>query len=489
MDRPVVRYLSRGRIISLTDFDPTLTLLDHLRLERGLCGTKEGCNEGDCGACTVVLARVRHGRVVHEPVNACILPVGLVDGAEVVTIEDLSADGFLAPIQRAMVEHHASQCGFCTPGIVMSLHALAQETEGPVPRQQIADQLAGNLCRCTGYRPIMTAAEQVLGGPRRDNPGRDRGRLDQIAALDDDSDVFIGTQDRFFAAPRTLASLLALYARHPDATLIGGGTDVGLWLTKALRDQPKLVALGRVRDLAAIRQTSKGIEIDAAVSLTDAASALAALAPDLGEIMRRFGSAQVRASGTVGGNIANGSPIGDLAPCLIALDARITLQSRDGARELPLEDFFVAYGRQDRRPGEIIRMLTIPVLADGQSFHAFKVSKRFDEDISTVLGAFRLAVRNGVLSDVRIACGGMAATPRRAFATERALIGLRLDDEAGYRSALAALEEDFQPLSDMRASAAYRLESARALLTKALMEAAGVPRSRTRLLDHVAVAS
>jgi len=461
-----------------------MTLLDHIRLERRETGTKEGCNEGDCGACTVVLARLEAGRLSYRPVNACILLAGQIDGAELITIEDLASGDRLHDVQQAMVDHHASQCGFCTPGIVMSLFALYHGPR-PVDRAAINSQLAGNLCRCTGYRPIVDAALDTCAKLPDDRfSAGEAGRRAALATLDDGADVVIGDDRRFFAAPARLDTLADLYLRHPDAVLIGGAQDVGRWITKKLKEIDKIIWLGRIRDLDRIETGPDRLLLGSGVRLADAADALADLDPDLGGVMRRFGSAQVRASGTVGGNIANGSPIGDLAPCLIALGASVTLQRGGKQRCLPLEQFFLAYGRQDRHPGEFVRMLTIPRLQAAQQFRAFKISKRFDEDISAVMGAFRLDVTEGVIGTARVAFGGMAATPKRAAETERRLAGLRLDSPDSWRVALDALAGDFSPISDMRATADYRRRTARALLEKALLEVAGAGSATTRLFER-----
>jgi len=482
MVRTAARYLRGGQIVSLKGADPDLTLLDHLRLEQGVTGVKEGCNEGDCGACTVILARMRDGRLVHEAVNSCVLLAGQADGAEVITVEDLAPGGVLHPVQQALVRHHGSQCGFCTPGIVMSLFALYHEGARPPTRAAVTDQLAGNLCRCTGYRPIIEAALEVCGGAAQDRFGSEVAeRSAALEHLADGADLFSGDEDRFFAAPAGVDSLARLYERHPDAVLIGGATDVGLWITKKLKELPKVIWLGRVNGLAGIEDRGGTLRIGAGTTLAQAAPALAGIDPDLGEVMRRFGSAQVRASGTVGGNIANGSPIGDLAPCLIALGATLVLQKGADARSMPLDSFFLGYGRQDREAGEFVRALEVPKLAAGQKFRAFKLSKRFDEDISTVLGAFRFDCLGRQVRGARIAFGGMAATPRRAAETEAALAGASLDQPESWERALAALGADYQPIDDMRASAGYRLASARALLQKALFEIASAPSEVTRI--------
>jgi xanthine dehydrogenase small subunit len=472
--RDALRFRFRGSEVLLRQFSPRATVLDWLREDMGAKGTKEGCAEGDCGACTVVLARLKGGRPTYEPFNACILLLGQLEGAELITIEDLASGGELHPLQQAMVDVHASQCGFCTPGIVMSLFAAYHSRE-PITYSSLCDQLAGNLCRCTGYRPIIAAALQSgVGEPSDRFAATSEARAAALAALADHKDVFVGSEAAFFAAPASLDRLAALYARFPDATLVGGATDVGLWVTKQLRDLKRVIWLGRVAGLDAIGEGANGaLSLGATLSLEDAAPLLGLIHPDLKELLRRFGSKQVRISGTVGGNIANGSPIGDLAPALIALGGSVVLRKGDETRALPLEDFFIAYGKQDRKPGEFVMAVEAPRLAPHQRYRAFKVSKRFDEDISAVMLAARFDLDGRDIVSARVACGGMAATPKRAERTERALVGASLDLPETWRRAREAINEDFSPLTDMRATAAYRKTVAANVLEKALMEISG----------------
>ena len=483
MARNAVRFVRRGRIVERSDFAPTETLLDHLRIRERAHGTKEGCAEGDCGACTVAVGRPDgDGGVTWRPVNSCILLLGMIDGAEIVAVEDLaSPDGTLHPVQRAMVDLHASQCGFCTPGFVMSLFTL-YHAGLRADRAVVNDWLAGNLCRCTGYRPIADAALACCTGEADDAfAKRAAETAGMLAGLSDDADLFTGDDESFFAAPATEDALATLCARHPDATILGGATDVGLWITKQLRELPRIVHTGRVASLHEVRETEDRVEIGAAATYTEAEAALGGIDPDVGEMLRRLGSKQVRATGTVGGNIANGSPIGDSPPVLIALGATIELRHGDARRTLALEDFFLDYGRQDRAPGEILTRITVPRLGSDEHFRCYKISKRFDQDISALLGAFRFRIRRGRVVDSRIAYGGMAATPKRAPATESAVTGLRLRDPASWPGAAAALAEDFSPIDDHRASAGYRMRVARSLLLKALAEIAGRPTSETRI--------
>ena len=482
--RKSLNFRFRGRMVALDRFAPRMTLLDWLREEAGAKGTKEGCGEGDCGACTVVLSRPRpDGSLSYVPVNACILLLGQVDGAEVLTVEDLADGQRLHPVQQAMVDWHGSQCGFCTPGIVMSLFALYHQRQ-PATYAGVCDSLAGNLCRCTGYRPIIEAALTTCDGEPADRfAATTAERAAALKALADGRDLFVGDPQAFFAAPADEAGLATLYARFPRATLVGGATDVGLWVTKQLRDLKQIIWLGRVAGLEAIDEGKDSLRIGAAATLQQAAPHLARLHPDLGELMRRFGSRQVRESGTVGGNIANGSPIGDLAPALIALGARLQLRRVGAARVLPLEEFFLGYGKQDRHDGEYVSAIVARRLAANEVYRAFKVSKRIDEDISAVMGAFRFTLEGRSVAAARVAYGGMAPTPKRAAKTEAALVGARLDDRGSWATALAALADDFAPITDMRATAAYRSEVAANLLKKALIEVAGGDAAPTRIGD------
>ena len=369
----------------------------------------------------------------------------------------------------------------------MSLFTLYHAGLRP-DRALVNDWLAGNLCRCTGYRPIADAALASCTGEADDafakRAAETAGLLAGLAVdahLPDDSDLFVGDAETFFAAPATENALAALCARYPDATVVGGATDVGLWITKQLRELPRIVHTGRVASLHEVRETDDRIEIGASTTYAEAQAALGGIDPDVGEMLRRLGSKQVRATGTVGGNIANGSPIGDSPPVLIALGATIELRHGDARRTLPLEDFFLDYGRQDRDPGEILTRITVPKLRRDEHFRCYKISKRFDQDISALLGAFRFRVRRGRIAGTQIAYGGMAATPKRAPATERAVTGLRLRDPDSWQAAAAVLAEDFSPIDDHRASAHYRMRVARSLLVKALTEIAGRPTMRTRI--------
>jgi xanthine dehydrogenase small subunit len=479
-----IQFLRGGRTVRLREAPPALTLLDYLRLHERATGTKEGCAEGDCGACTVVLRRLVDGRLSYHPVNACIVLAGQADGSDVITVEDLANGETLHPVQQAIVDAHGSQCGFCTPGFVMALFALyhSRPRQG-VSRAIVNDWIAGNLCRCTGYRPIVDAAVAACSDAGGDRFAAQAGAAQRaLSELAGDEDLFVGTAARFFAAPASIEALANLYAQHPDAVLVGGATDVGLWITKQMRDLAKIIWLGRVRGLDRIDDAADALILGASVTHAAALPHLAAIDPDLGELMRRFAGVQIRAVGTIGGNIANGSPIGDTPPALIALGATLTLQQGSATRMLPLEDFFIAYGKQDRRAGEFVRSVRVPKLAANERVRCFKISKRFDQDISAVMGAFKLTVEGQRVVAARIAFGGMAATPKRAVEAEAALRGADLDDPATWEPAAARLDAEFTPISDQRAGAAYRRKIAAALLHKALTEIAGTASRTTRIV-------
>lgn len=484
--RETIRFIRKGRLVELADVPPNLMLLDYLREVERATGTKEGCGEGDCGACTVALGRLRDGELVYEPVNSCILLLGQVDGTEVVTVEDLAErDGTLHPIQQELVDKHGSQCGFCTPGFVMSLFALFQ-SDARVTRAQVNDWIAGNLCRCTGYRPIVEAGLAACQGSRTDRfkvaAPETTGTLGFLA---DSEDIFIGDNDRFFAAPGTVETLADLYEQHPDAVVVAGGTDVGLWITKQLHDLPKIIHVGRAVGFDVIEDTGPDLVVGAGATYAQAEPYFRALDPDIGELFRRLGSKQVRASGTVGGNVANASPIGDTPPLLIALDATLQLRLGQQVRSMPIEEFFIDYGKQNRSPGELVYSITVPKLTENNVFRCYKISKRFDQDIASVMGAFRFTLDgDDVIQDARLAFGGMAAIPKRAKRAEAALHGAQIRDSRAWAQAFAALRDDFAPIDDHRASARYRSETAHALLGKALIEAAGTTSNRTRVVGQ-----
>lgn len=462
---PGTAFLLNGTPVCVEDEPPTRTLLDWLRDKRGLTGTKEGCNEGDCGACTVMVTDAEGSRAL----NACILFLPQLQGKAVRTVEGLAGpNGQLHPVQQAMVDHHGSQCGFCTPGFIMSM--ATAHLNG---RTDHDDQMAGNLCRCTGYAPIIRAAEAAATQPVPDWMHADRDFISSQVSSGDKAAAQAGqTAPLPGFRPHSIAALADWYLAHPDATLIAGATDVGLWVTKQLRDLAPVAFLNGIEDLKTIDRHGDQLRIGAAVTLTDLLAAIAPFHTSFAELLRRYASVQVRNAATIGGNIANGSPIGDGPPALIALGARLHLRRGAAQRELALEDFFLDYRKQDRQPGEFVEAVTIPVSAP--ALRCYKLSKRFDQDISAVCGAFNVDLANGTVMGARIAFGGMAGVPKRAKAMEAALIGQNWT-EAVVQGAMAKAAEDFQPLTDMRASADYRLTTAANMLLRYFHDLNGSP--------------
>jgi xanthine dehydrogenase small subunit len=468
MSEPI-RFFYRGAVHEVTGAAPTRTVLQHLREDLHCTGTKEGCAEGDCGACTVVVGSSENGELAMKAVNACIQFLPALDGKALFTVEDLQQpDGSLHPVQQAMVECHGSQCGFCTPGFVMSLWGMYLKQDGRAPsRCQVDDALSGNLCRCTGYRPIIDAAMRM--GELPPVPFDSDAVLRQLGGIARAEALTYTDGRSTFHAPRTLAELARLRAEKPEATLLAGSTDVGLWVTKQMRELGDIVYLGNVAELKTIVEGEGMLAIGAAVTLNDAYAAACAHYPQLGEMWQRFASLPIRNAGTLGGNVANGSPIGDSMPWLIALDAQVVLSGPAGQRVLALEDFYLGYQKKDLQPGEFVQGVRIPLPRAGVVFRTYKLAKRFDQDISAVCAAFALELDGDTVRDARIAFGGMAATPKRAAAAEAALRGRAWTGDA-LREAMQALAQDYQPLSDMRASASYRLRAAQNLLRRFWLE-------------------
>ena len=469
MSEPI-RFYYRGAVQEVHHAAPTQTVLQHLREDLHCTGTKEGCAEGDCGACTVVVASLVDGQVEMKTVNACIQLTPTLDGKALFSVEDLQQpDGELHPVQQAMVECHGSQCGFCTPGFVMSLWGMYLKKDGAAPtRCEIDDGLSGNLCRCTGYRPIIDAARRMSELPK---VTFDRTALaQQLQGLQRDHLHTYAACGQQFHAPRTVDELVQLRADKPQATLLAGSTDVGLWVTKQMRDLGDIIYLGNVAALKTISVANGQLEIGAAASLNDAYAALCEHYPEeLSELWQRFASLPIRNAGTLGGNVANGSPIGDSMPWLIALGTHIVLRGTGGQRTMPLEDFYLGYQKKDLRPDEFVAALRVPLPRAEVQFRTYKLAKRFDQDISAVCAAFAFEFDGERIVAARIAFGGMAATPQRAAQTETFLRNQAWTEET-LVIAMGLLADDYAPLSDMRASNTYRMTTAQNLLRRFWLE-------------------
>ena len=472
--RAAVRFVLDEQIVELGDVPPTMTALEYLRDVRGRTGTKEGCAEGDCGACTVVLGELTEdgSRIDYRAVNSCIRFLPTLDGKELITVENLQpARDSLHPVQQAMVDHHGSQCGFCTPGFVMSLFGLYLNDASP-SREDVVTAVSGNLCRCTGYRPIIDAGCSMSSYPRPAKWSRDEAqsaaRVARLRELQSDSAL----ASSGFSAPASIDDLAATLQARPESLVLAGGTDVGLWVTKHLRELPPIVYIGAVPELKQIRTVDTWMRIGAAVTLTDAWQAIVEAYPTLSELALRFASPPVCNSGTLCGNIANGSPIGDSMPILMALGAEIELRRGRGTRRLPLDQFYLGYQRKDLHPGEFVVAAWVPCAVPGAHIASYKVSKRFDQDIAAVCAGFVVELHGDRVATARLGFGGMAAVPARAKKAEAALLNEQWCAET-VEAAVAALNEDFQPLSDLRASKEYRLSAAGQLLRRFYRETQG----------------
>lgn len=490
MSQPI-RFYHRNAIREVGDAAVTRTVLQYLREDAHCTGTKEGCAEGDCGACTVVVAeRDEAGGVRFSPVNACIQFLPTLDGKALFTVEDLrQSDGSLHPVQQAMVDCHGSQCGFCTPGFVMSMWALYRNQgaedgaangamNGTAPaccapsREDIADALTGNLCRCTGYRPIVDAAERMFELPPPRTPIDVAAVERALAALERDDTFHYEHDGAAFDAPRTIDALAAIKAERPAARVLAGSTDIGLWVTKQMRALGDIVYVGRIAELQRISVSDDWIEIGAGVSVERAYAELARHYPELTEMWKRFASLPIRNAGTLGGNVANGSPIGDSMPGLIALSARVVLRGGETERELPLEDLYLGYQKKDMAEHEFVLALKVPARTGARAalqFRTYKISKRFDSDISAVCAAFSFIADGDTIRSPRVAFGGMAATPKRAAHAESVLADAAWH-EATAQAAMQALARDYAPLTDMRATDEYRLQTAQNLLYRFWLE-------------------
>ena len=476
-----VRFILDDQIVELNDFDPTRSVLQYLREDLHKCGTKEGCAEGDCGACTVVVGEAVDGQLQLRSINACLLLTPMLHGKLLITVESLQGGlSELHPVQQAMVDCHGSQCGFCTPGFVMSLFALYKNQLNP-DRDQINDNLSGNLCRCTGYRPIIEAADRMYQLPAGKGPAwlyreqqatAEQALIEQLQQIKPEHSLVIEHNGTRFFAPTSIAELSELKKQYPEATLLAGNTDIGLWMFKQLRQLPVIIYLGLLEDLHGIDDSGSQLRIGAMVSLSDAFALISDYFPALRDLIRQFASLPIRNAGTLGGNVANGSPIGDSMPALLALDTRVLLNGAGGQRELPLEDFYLGYQQQDLAQDEWVEALLIPKPAEDLQLAGSKVSKRFDQDISAVCASFALQLDDQqLIKHARIAYGGMAAIPLRSHQAERAMLGKPWNEQT-LELACQAIADDFTPLSDLRASSTYRMQVAQNLLRRFYLETA-----------------
>jgi xanthine dehydrogenase small subunit len=462
----VIRFLLNTLEHQVENVDPNTSALDYIRDTLGRTGTKEGCASGDCGACTVVTGELIQGQIRYRAINSCITPLGNLHGLQLITVEDLQQGQTLHPVQQAMVDEHGSQCGFCTPGFVMSMFAHLKTHDNP-QRDEILESLGGNLCRCTGYRPIIDAAVQMYAASEGDSFSDQQAQtVAELNRIADSADAIeLQGSGRLYLAPRSLASLATALQEHPEARLVAGATDLALEMTQGLKEIETLIFTGQVSELLQCDDEGDELRIGAAVSFSDCKNVLLKHWPDLAELLERLGSLQIRNQGTLGGNVANASPIGDMPPALLALNASLVLRRGDVSRVISVAEFYISYKVTALQAGEFIEQILIPKPADTDWFQTYKISKRLEDDISAVCGAFNLRIEEGRVSSAAIAFGGMAEIPRRASQCELALVGQPWQQDT-IDSAMAALEQDFSPIDDFRASAAYRMQVARNLLQR-----------------------
>lgn len=479
----MIRFLLNRELRVEEQLDPNMTVLNYLRTKARKTGTKEGCASGDCGACTVVLGELDGDRIRYKSVNSCLTFVSALNGKQLITVEDLKQGDRLHPAQQSMVDCHGSQCGFCTPGIVMSMFALGKNVVKP-EKEEIHEALAGNLCRCTGYRPIVEAAEKMYEDATPDSFDTEQATtLARLREIQPKAQATLSDGKKTAFNPASLTELASLLEQHPDARLVAGGTDLALEVTQFHREIPTLIYVGDIAEMKQVRVLDEQIELGAAAPLTDCYQALSLDYPDFGALLHRFASLQIRNQGTLGGNIGNASPIGDSPPALIALGAKLVLRKGKQTRTLDLQDYFIDYKVTAQQPGEFIEKVIVPRAADNGEFRSYKISKRIDDDISAVLGCFNLVIRDGRIESAQIAFGGMAAIPKRASLCEQALTGSAWSRET-IEKAKQALAQDFAPISDFRASREYRQMTAVNLLTRYFVELES-PEAETRVTAYV----
>lgn len=492
----MIKFLLNQELCVEQTIDPNMTVLNYLRTHASKTGTKEGCASGDCGACTVVIGELVTGepdgdQIRYKSINSCLTFVSALHGKQLITVEDLKDQGKLHPTQQAMVDHHGSQCGFCTPGFVMSMFALGKNVANP-DKQQIEEALSGNLCRCTGYRPIVDATEAMAETSEQDQFDRNQQQtIKRLRGLQIDEQPQLSDGSKQAFNPRTVEELAEQLSANPSARLVAGGTDLALEVTQFHRELETLIYVGDIAALKQVEVYDDRIELGAAAPLTDCYHALSADYPDFGALLHRFASLQIRNQGTLGGNIGNASPIGDSPPALIALNADVVLRQGSDCRTLNLEDYFIDYKVTAQQPGEFIEKIIVPRVSTQRSsqmdggFRSYKISKRIDDDISAVLGCFNLTVSDGIISNARIAFGGMAAIPKRASHCEAVLNGAAWN-LATIECAKQALAKDFDPISDFRASKEYRMLTAANMLTRYFFEI-DQPQVDSRVVDSSVV--
>jgi len=464
----IISFVHNSRIIEIKNSDSNETLLNYIRTKLKKTGTKEGCAEGGCGACTIVLGELKNGEINYKAINSCIALLPTLQGKQLIIVEDLiSKDGSLHPVQKAMVDHHGSQCGFCTPGFVMSLFAMFKKNS-KFKEEEIKNTISGNLCRCTGYNPIIKAAKSLKNKNKIDEFSQNQKKTFSLLKKISNKSITIYQKDKKYFAPRNIKELKKIIRKNVNSNYLSGGTDLSLAVTKNRKNLNSIIYLNSINELNYIKSNAKYIEVGASTPLIEIETYIKRYYPDFEKILKRYGSPQIRNVATMAGNIATASPIGDCLPLLLSLNSQVVLQGLKKSQVLFLDNFFISYRKTKIKKEQFIHSILIP-LPKNNIFKAYKVSKRFDDDISSVCGAFNLEISRNKIISVRIAYGGMSSTPRRAIFCEKILLNSIISEKIIHQ-AQEALENDFKPISDMRASSLYRIEVAKNLLEKCFVE-------------------
>ena len=468
MTSNTIKFVWENKIHSISNLDPNETILNYVRLKLKKTGTKEGCAEGGCGACTVVLGELKNNKIFYQAINSCIGFVTSLEGKQLILVEDLvSKNGTLHAVQDAMINYHGSQCGFCTPGFVMSLFAMYKNFSS-YNKENIQDSISGNLCRCTGYRSIVDAAKSLNNTNRYDQFDKNKKKIINLLKKINSENVSLKNGNKKYFSPKNINELIKTIKNNPNSIFLSGGTDLSLNVTKGRKDINNIISLNSVKELKFIKERNGNIEVGAATSLTEFESFIKKYYPDFNAILKRYGSVQIRNIGTMAGNIATASPIGDTLPLLLSLDAKVVLQKKSKKTILPLKNFFISYRKTKLKKEQFIHSVIIPIFKKN-IFKAYKISKRIDDDISSVCASFNLEINNNKIKNIKIAYGGMASIPKRAVNCEKTLINSSLSEE-NFEKAKKNLEKDFKPINDTRATKDYRMEVAKNLLMKCFIE-------------------
>jgi len=463
-----IQFLFSNQIYKIKNPDPNKTILSYVRDDLKKTGTKEGCAEGGCGACTIVLGELQKNKIVYKAINACIAFLPTLNGKQLILIEDLIGNNQkLHPVQEAMVKFHGSQCGFCTPGFTMSLFSMYKNNRS-VNKDIVDEALSGNLCRCTGYRPIIDAAKSLNNKIDLDHFKKNQNRTINLLKKIQISEVEINNKGKRYFAPKTIINLKKILKKYPNAKILSGGTDLSLEVTKLRKEIKTIVSLNSLENLNFIKKNKNYIEIGATTSLIEFQNFIKKYFTDFYEVLKRYGSLQIRNVGTIAGNIATASPIGDTLPLLLTLEAKVVVQGINKIKTFSLNEFFVSYRKTKLKKGEFIYSIKIPIIKDS-IFKAYKISKRFDDDISSVCGSFIFSIQNNKIKKAVIAYGGMSEIPKRASAIENRLLNSEFSENT-FEKAVNLINKDFSPLDDMRASKNYRIAVAKNLLLKAFHE-------------------